>query len=519
MSKTDPIFNYLSTSSSSLLSSSLTSLTEFSLSESRKLRCLRQINGFLILAGEALTDSQFSQILRGLSDHKADDPLFRLESLSIARKLGRGLSVESRIAAATGLVESGRGGPMRVLELLAENLKVQGKVEDGRRAFKMMAKLLRIGVVIERAVKEGEEEIALGGDRPEPVRPAGDRAARLACLFAFLGQESLVLGPEEAGPELLELLTDLRPLSEAAIDPRPFFGLSASRCSTEPQALLSASAASSLDAAFRRGGSPARALRLAAEILPLAPAAAPPRLETLASLAIAAVNNADPRRRFAALAAVDALPPEALKEAPPPVAAALFGKLLPEGLAWKPGKASAEVRRAALALGANLIAAGLAGSSEAINALQACVGPLKACLSDDWSAELRLAAVKFAHAAVVGAAQPPPSSLLEAFFEPLFDRLDDAQDPVRAEAALAISDLFAVDHSNALSNAKLEFAVKVLFVHLDDQNPLVQASVAKAVRTLVPKVPKLVFEAAEKAKGVFRTPEVLSQIYEDLNTH
>ena len=177
----------------------------------------------------------------------------------------------------------------------------------------------------------------------------------------------------------------------------------------------------------------------------------------------------------------------------------VIDQILMPYIEWRPGQANAKIRRGAL-----VVLLGVVDLVPGVGAERTLVDywpVFKSAMDDSWVPDNRYAAV-IAVRKLMGRVQPGEHSsisqeasegtveIFRDMYPELLKRLDDSQDPVRVEAANAISVMFELiaalvaDPQKAtllLSKSSVTYVVKALLVHLEDQNDVVWHAVEAAV--------------------------------------
>ena len=94
---------------------------------------------------------------------------------------------------------------------------------------------------------------------------------------------------------------------------------------------------------------------------------------------------------------------------------------------------------------------------------------MKSCLDDDWTNELRYAAVILTRKIMERIRDDIEHEVFKEIYPELLKRLDDAQDGIRIETAKTFElffELLPVGWSNSL----YDYCVKNIFIHLDDSS-------------------------------------------------
>ncbi len=107
--------------------------------------------------------------------------------------------------------------------------------------------------------------------------------------------------------------------------------------------------------------------------------------------------------------------------------------------------------------------------------------PLKSCLDDDWMNELRFASVILTRKVMEKIKDDIDHEIFKEIYEQLLKRLDDAQDGIRIETAKTF-ELFFDLLPEHWSNSLLEYTIKGVFIHLDDNNEAVRDAITKVLR-------------------------------------
>lgn len=92
--------------------------------------------------------------------------------------------------------------------------------------------------------------------------------------------------------------------------------------------------------------------------------------------------------------------------------------------------------------------------------------------------------------------------VFKEIYEQLLKRLDDAQDGIRIEAAKAFETFFDL-LPEGWSNSLLDYTIKGIFIHLDDNNNDVREAISKVLMKSARINPKTFLEIAIDAQARF----------------
>jgi hypothetical protein len=171
-------------------------------------------------------------------------------------------------------------------------------------------------------------------------------------------------------------------------------------------------------------------------------------------------------------------------------------------LRWSNGIPSNSIRKASVVCMMTMIANNLIESQVMFHNFHEFFNMLKSCLDDDWMNELRFASVILTRKVMEVMAKDIDHECFKAIYEQLLKRLDDAQDGIRIEAAKAF-ELFFELLPEQWSNSLLEYTIKGIFIHLDDNNDDVRQAVTKVLKKSCRINPETFLEVAIDSQARF----------------
>lgn len=197
----------------------------------------------------------------------------------------------------------------------------------------------------------------------------------------------------------------------------------------------------------------------------------------------------------------------------------ILSKILIPCAVWKAGKPYIKIRKAAMICMIKLINSGLISPENLfqvifhiylfrVQCLSDIKPVLKSCLNDDWSPDLRYASTVFLDALISGLKDIIPDLDLKDLYPHLLERLDDSQDINRIEVTKAIKSFFQCRNvirvyfhpylQLKFSPSTLEYVVRTLLIHLDDQNEQLQISLFHVLKEAAQINPKIVLTEVKK---------------------
>lgn len=151
---------------------------------------------------------------------------------------------------------------------------------------------------------------------------------------------------------------------------------------------------------------------------------------------------------------------------------------------------------------------------------------VKSCLEEDWGPDLRFAACSLIEKIILVLNAELEGEELRQIYPVLLERLDDAQDQIRIEITKSIIAFFTCKNVKnkkffkiyafffqmGFSESILEYIVKGVFVHLDDQNEDIQMSIYNVLRFMAKLKPKLVLDEAKDSLKKFKYPRKCQEL-------
>ena len=150
-------------------------------------------------------------------------------------------------------------------------------------------------------------------------------------------------------------------------------------------------------------------------------------------------------------------------------------------LRWSNGIPSNSIRKASAVCTMVLIDKKLIEGVKMYQNFHEYFNALKSCLDDDWMNELRFASVILTRKIMECTSKEIDHEEFKAIYEQLLKRLDDAQDQIRIEACKTF-ELFFEQLPEMWSNSLLDYCIKGIFIHLDDNNDEVRQACIKTLK-------------------------------------
>lgn len=144
---------------------------------------------------------------------------------------------------------------------------------------------------------------------------------------------------------------------------------------------------------------------------------------------------------------------------------------------WKVGASSVQVRIASLLCLKKLLENAVFDEKSLWTCWEKYFEGVRGCMDDDWDGELRIAAVHCAVPLLQNYSMP--KALLEDLLKELMKRLDDSVDSIRISTTLPILLSFQTAIKNDFLLESFEKYIRLFFLHLDDENKLLQEGVLK----------------------------------------
>lgn len=137
---------------------------------------------------------------------------------------------------------------------------------------------------------------------------------------------------------------------------------------------------------------------------------------------------------------------------------------------WKVGGPNVKIRKAAVICMIKMIDNKLIRQEKLRDSFMSVMGVLKNCIDDDWANDLRFTSVILIKRMIEYLHPVFEDEEYKEIYPELLKRLDDSQDGIRIATAEAFQVFFKY-LPDPWSTSLYEYAVKNIFIHLDDHNP------------------------------------------------
>lgn len=154
--------------------------------------------------------------------------------------------------------------------------------------------------------------------------------------------------------------------------------------------------------------------------------------------------------------------------------------LLPT-MQWRVGKPNVRIRKASIVCLIKLIDQNLIEKDKLYESDKQIVTALKNCMDDDWANDIRYAAVVFLRQYLAYLKEQYDREDYVAIYPEMLKRLDDAQDGIRLEIC-KVFEIFFDQLPDPWSSSLYEYAVKTIFVHIDDPSEAIQQAVVAVLK-------------------------------------
>ena len=136
---------------------------------------------------------------------------------------------------------------------------------------------------------------------------------------------------------------------------------------------------------------------------------------------------------------------------------------------WRVGLPNVKIRKAGVVCLIKLVDSKLIEPVKMKDIFSEICKKMSSCLEDDWGNDLRFATVVFLRKLLIFLKGCADNEDLKTIYPELLKRLDDAQDGIRIETCKAFEVVFEM-MEDPWSSSLYEYAVKNIFIHLDDPN-------------------------------------------------
>jgi len=189
----------------------------------------------------------------------------------------------------------------------------------------------------------------------------------------------------------------------------------------------------------------------------------------------------------------------------------LMSKVLIPAITWKAGKTHTKIRKAGVICMLHLIQRKVI-PQETLMHLMADIRPLlKTSMSDDFAPDLRFASCNLMEALLTHLSDQLTDYELKDIYPILLERLDDSQDIIRIEITKSLRSFFKCQKLR-MSPSILEYVLRILFIHLDDQNEQVQLAMFNLLKEATNLDYKLVLGEAKLALSKQRYPRKCQEL-------
>lgn len=158
-----------------------------------------------------------------------------------------------------------------------------------------------------------------------------------------------------------------------------------------------------------------------------------------------------------------------------------FQGILIPSTAWKSGKPNIKIRKASVICMMRILEQKLIDKTKLYGMFKEIMGVVKNCIEDDWAPDLRFTAVVFIKHLLYYLNDIFDDEDYKQIYPELLSRLDDAQDSIRIETA-KVFEVFFEFLPDPWSSSLYEYTVKQIFIHLDDQNELIQRAIMDVLK-------------------------------------
>lgn len=194
----------------------------------------------------------------------------------------------------------------------------------------------------------------------------------------------------------------------------------------------------------------------------------------------------------------------------------ILSMIVTPSLVWKVGKPNNKIRKAGVLCLVSMIKQSFIDRETVLHQFDKLLPTLKSCLSDDWAPDLRFATLELMCVILELLSSSILSDNLQDFYSSILDRLDDAQEEIRIKAAEVLEAIFSCTNCTFSSGIK-EYILKILFIHFDDSNELLQNRIYRALKAFAGHVDSgLVLEQARSNVLRFRYPGLCQVLIAEL---
>ena len=185
----------------------------------------------------------------------------------------------------------------------------------------------------------------------------------------------------------------------------------------------------------------------------------------------------------------------------------ILSEIISPTCAWKVGASSVQVRIASLLCFRKLLEAGALAEEALWRSWGKYFEGLSGCMEDDWDGELRIAAVNCVRPLLEKYGGSVPKALLEQMQKELMKRLDDSVDAIRVACTGPLKMIMELEAERGEECESFGKNVRVLFLHLDDENKNLQNGVSEVLRVAMDWKMQEVCDIAREKKEKQRHPE------------
>lgn len=191
--------------------------------------------------------------------------------------------------------------------------------------------------------------------------------------------------------------------------------------------------------------------------------------------------------------------------------ATILQHMLLPNCVWRVGRVASTVRKIALKCMEAAVSNHLVTADDLFQCITDVTAAVKSCLSDDDAVTRKLMCHILMEIFLVLKGRLPDDLSSELYPEVL-QRLDDSNDTIRVLTCRVLAAMFHAASAHFWNGTPLDYTLDQMFVHLDDIDETIQASVYGAILEAIDLNPKLIAKKANKKLKDHRKPDYLLQI-------
>lgn len=232
-------------------------------------------------------------------------------------------------------------------------------------------------------------------------------------------------------------------------------------------------------------------------------------------LVVNSARDKDNEVRYDMLVVLDAIVScQDLKEFVRKTGKIILNKIITPTCSWKVGSSSVQIRISSLICLQKVLESQSLDDTTLWECWENFFQGVKGCMDDDWDYELRLSGVNCITPMLKNYSKTFPTKCLSEVQDELIKRLDDSLDTIRILVSEPLKLALNIFISTNKAFESLEKYTKILFLHLDDDNPSIQSRMLEVLGLLYDWKQDQVHSIALEKQAKQRHPELIEILIE-----